>query len=142
VLRWPQRDCLKAGRLLDARRLRHHPPGRLQAASTNERSLEERLAATQEELQDVSSTCRVRMRWLDAAAADSARRVEQLFRCLQGAAPLEVRGRAGAVWGPAVRLAVLHGDMLGAAGCVACCVRAVHVGWTHWLLSMCLGNSS
>lgn len=68
-------------------------PGRLQAASTNEKSLEERLQTTQEELQDVSSTCRARMRWLDAAAADSARRVEQLFRCLQGAAPLEVRDR-------------------------------------------------
>lgn len=41
--------------------------------------------------QDVSSTCRSRIRWLEAAAQDATRRTEQLYRALQQSAPLDVR---------------------------------------------------
>lgn len=41
-----------------------------------------------QEVRDVSSTCRARMRWLEAAAEQSGRRLEALFRELQLSAPL------------------------------------------------------
>jgi hypothetical protein len=63
----------------------------LEASTAAEKAAAERLEELQEELQDVSSTCRGRIRWLEQAAADAARRTQQLYRCLQGAAPLEVR---------------------------------------------------
>jgi hypothetical protein len=65
----------------------------LEASTAAEKAAAERLQELQEELQDVSSTCRGRIRWLEQAAADAARRTQQLYRCLQGTAPLEVRAR-------------------------------------------------
>lgn len=62
----------------------------LESATTAEKAASERVEELQEELQDCSSTCRSRMRWLEQAAADAARRTQQLYRCLQNAAPLEV----------------------------------------------------
>jgi hypothetical protein len=63
----------------------------LESASIAEKAASERAEELQEELQDCSSTCRSRIRWLEQAAADAARRTQQLYRCLQNAAPLEVR---------------------------------------------------
>lgn len=63
----------------------------LESASIAEKAASERVEELQEELQDCSSTCRSRIRWLEQAAADAARRTQQLYRCLQNAAPLEVR---------------------------------------------------
>jgi centrosomal protein CEP290 len=78
--------------LLLAVQLKHAKLARqLEASTAAEKAAAERLEELQEELQDVSSTCRGRIRWLEQAAADAARRTQQLYRCLQGAAPLEVR---------------------------------------------------
>lgn len=62
----------------------------LEAATAAEAAATQRVEELQEELQDCSSTCRGRMRWLEQAAADAARRTQQLFKCLQNTAPLEV----------------------------------------------------
>lgn len=62
----------------------------LDASVVAEKAATERVEELQEELHDCSSTCRSRMRWLEQAAADAARRTQQLYRCLQNAAPLEV----------------------------------------------------
>lgn len=62
----------------------------LESAAAAEKAASERVEELQEELQDCSSTCRSRIRWLEQAAADAARRTQQLYRCLQNAAPLEV----------------------------------------------------
>lgn len=63
----------------------------LEASTAAEKAASERVQELQEELLDCSSTCRSRMHWLEQAAADAARRTQQLYRCLQNAAPLEVR---------------------------------------------------
>eukprot|EP00878_Enallax_costatus_P003415 GHUV01003625.1.p1 GENE.GHUV01003625.1~~GHUV01003625.1.p1 ORF type:complete len:1706 (+),score=714.87 GHUV01003625.1:54-5120(+) len=61
----------------------------LDLSTAAEKVATEQVEELQEELQDVSSTCRSRIRWLEQAAADAARRTQQLYRCLQGTAPLE-----------------------------------------------------
>lgn len=66
----------------------------LDAATAGEKAATERCEELQDELQDCSSTCRNRMRWLEQAASDAARRTQQLYRCLQNTAPLEVRPEA------------------------------------------------
>lgn len=66
----------------------------LDSAAAAEKAASERVEELQQELLDCSSTCRSRMRWLEQAASDAARRTQQLYRCLQNAAPLEVGGMA------------------------------------------------
>ncbi len=56
-----------------------------------ERALLERVTELEQEVRDVSSTSRTRIRWLEASSDQVKRRVEQLFRELEGAAPLKVR---------------------------------------------------
>lgn len=63
----------------------------LEAAEISEKGLSERVSELEEEVRDVSSTCRSRIRWLEQAADQAKRRVEQLFRELQASAPLTVR---------------------------------------------------
>jgi hypothetical protein len=67
----------------------------LEAATTAEQAATERCEELQEELQDVSMTCRNRMRWLEQAMSDAARRTQRLHSCLLNTAPLEVRLRWG-----------------------------------------------
>jgi hypothetical protein len=62
----------------------------LEASTEAEKAATERVEELQEELQDCTNTCRSRMRWLEQAAGDAARRTQQLYRCLQASAPLEV----------------------------------------------------
>ncbi|KAG1678296.1 hypothetical protein FOA52_013917 [Chlamydomonas sp. UWO 241] len=59
-----------------------------EASVQSERGLTSQVEELQEEVRDVSSTCRARMRWLEAAAEQSGRRLESLFRELQLSAPL------------------------------------------------------
>ncbi|MEW5303376.1 MAG: hypothetical protein WDW36_006076 [Sanguina aurantia] len=54
-----------------------------------ESQLQERVGELEEEVRDVTSTARGRMRWLEAAADQSSQRAEGLFRELEGAAPLQ-----------------------------------------------------
>ncbi|MEW5309850.1 MAG: hypothetical protein WDW38_001701 [Sanguina aurantia] len=54
-----------------------------------EAQLQERVGELEEEVRDVTSTARGRMRWLEAAADQSSQRAEGLFRELEGAAPLQ-----------------------------------------------------
>lgn len=64
----------------------------LECSVAGERSLLERVSELEGEVRDVSSTSRSRIRWLEAASEQAKRRVEQLFRELEGAAPLKVGG--------------------------------------------------
>lgn len=91
-LRKARKAVLKAAYLgLSHLQLKHAKLARqLESAAAAEKAASERVEELQEELQDCSSTCRSRMRWLEQAAADAARRTQQLYRCLQNAAPLEV----------------------------------------------------
>lgn len=82
----------------------------LAASSANEKSVAERVDDLEEQLRDVSSTCRSRMRWLETAAAEAGRRTEHLFSCLQGAAPLEVSTNVPE------QLTMHH-------TCISCCIR-------------------
>ncbi|WIA18956.1 hypothetical protein OEZ85_003625 [Tetradesmus obliquus] len=85
-----KRQYIDAVRKAAVVQLKHAKLARqLEASTAAEKAAAERLEELQEELQDVSSTCRGRIRWLEQAAADAARRTQQLYRCLQGAAPLE-----------------------------------------------------
>ena len=65
----------------------------LEASVSGERALLERVNELEQEVRDVSSTSRSRIRWLEASSDQAKRRVEQLFRELVGAAPLKVRAR-------------------------------------------------
>ncbi|KAF5829905.1 hypothetical protein DUNSADRAFT_15328, partial [Dunaliella salina] len=60
----------------------------LEASVMSEKALNERVEALEQEVKDVSSTCRARMRWLEQASDSAKRRVEALFRELQTSAPL------------------------------------------------------
>ncbi len=62
----------------------------LEASTLHERVLSNRGEELEQEVQDVSSTCRARMRWLEHAAETARRRLEGLLRELQGAVPLTV----------------------------------------------------
>ena len=62
----------------------------LEATSLHERALADRVEELEQEVRDVSSTCRTRMRWLEHAADNARRRVEGLFKELQGSVPLAV----------------------------------------------------
>eukprot|EP00879_Flechtneria_rotunda_P017649 GHRR01018501.1.p1 GENE.GHRR01018501.1~~GHRR01018501.1.p1 ORF type:complete len:2335 (+),score=1054.13 GHRR01018501.1:417-7421(+) len=85
-----KRSYIDAVRKMAVVQLKHAKLARqLDASIAAEKAATERLDELQEELQDCSSTARGRMRWLEQAAADAARRTQQLYRCLQGAAPLE-----------------------------------------------------
>jgi hypothetical protein len=66
----------------------------LDSAAAAEKAASDRVEELQQELIDCSSTCRSRMRWLEQAASDAARRTQQLYRCRQNVAPLEVGGVA------------------------------------------------
>lgn len=85
-------DNCAAVRLLPPQ-LKHAKLARqLDSAAAAEQAASERVEELQQELMDCSSTCRSRMRWLEQAASDAARRTQQLHRCLQNAAPLGVGG--------------------------------------------------
>jgi hypothetical protein len=85
--------------LLPSLQLKHAKLARqLDSAAAAEKAASERVEELQQELLDCSSTCRSRMRWLEQAASDAARRTQQLYRCLQNAAPLEVSGGLFVAW--------------------------------------------
>lgn len=55
----------------------------LEVSQVSERGQQQRLNEMEEEMRDLSSTCRARIRYLERAATEATRRVEKLFRQLQ-----------------------------------------------------------
>lgn len=62
----------------------------LQASVAGEKALTERVTELEEEVRDVSSTTRGRIRWLEQSGEQTRRRLEQLFRELEASVPLTV----------------------------------------------------
>ncbi|GLI68958.1 hypothetical protein VaNZ11_013486 [Volvox africanus] len=62
----------------------------LEASVSGEKALVARVTELEEEVRDVSSTARGRIRWLDSASEQSKRRLEQLYRELEISVPLTV----------------------------------------------------
>eukprot|EP00798_Chlamydomonas_sp_ICE-L_P007851 gene7851-1057_t len=60
----------------------------LEGSIMGEKAASERVDELEEEVRDIGSTCRARMRWLEATGDQSSRRVAQLFRELEGSVPL------------------------------------------------------
>jgi hypothetical protein len=68
----------------------------LEASVSGEKALTARVTELEEEVRDVSSTTRGRIRWLESAGEQTKRRLEQLYRELETSVPLTVgtvRGR-------------------------------------------------
>jgi hypothetical protein len=61
----------------------------LEVAQASEASLTERSAALERDLADLAATSRARLHWVELAASDAGRRVEQLYAALQASAPLD-----------------------------------------------------
>lgn len=61
----------------------------LEASQASEKSLTERATTLERDLADLSATSRARLHWLELAATDAGRRVEQLYAQLQASAPLD-----------------------------------------------------
>ncbi|GIL72907.1 hypothetical protein Vretifemale_3051 [Volvox reticuliferus] len=62
----------------------------LEASVSGEKALVVRVTELEEEVRDVSSTARGRIRWLESASEQSKRRLEQLYRELEISVPLTV----------------------------------------------------
>ncbi|GIL43063.1 hypothetical protein Vafri_829 [Volvox africanus] len=62
----------------------------LEASVSGEKALVARVTELEEEVRDVSSTARGRIRWLESASEQSKRRLEQLYRELEISVPLKV----------------------------------------------------
>ncbi|KAG2499296.1 hypothetical protein HYH03_002874 [Edaphochlamys debaryana] len=60
----------------------------LEASVAGEKALTGRVTELEEEVRDVSTTARSRIRWLEAQAEQQRRRMEQMFRELEGSASL------------------------------------------------------
>jgi hypothetical protein len=86
----------------------------LEASQASEKSLAERATTLERDLADLSATSRARLHWLELAATDAGRRVEQLYAQLQASAPLDahqllVAKHAALQVGPATGIGTLHG---------------------------------
>ncbi len=68
----------------------------LEASVSSEKALTSRVTELEEEVRDVSSTARGRIRWLEAQAEQTRRRMEQMFRELEGSVGLAVSGKPAA----------------------------------------------
>ncbi|GAX75484.1 hypothetical protein CEUSTIGMA_g2927.t1 [Chlamydomonas eustigma] len=84
-----QKEVISTARRMAVVQVKHAKLAReLEASVLSERSLQSQVEEVQEEVRDVSTTCRARIRWLEATSDQANRRVEQLFRELQASAPL------------------------------------------------------
>lgn len=87
-----QRELMDTVRRMAVVQIKHAKVARqLEASELSERALQERVEELEQEVRDISNTCRSRMRWLEQAADAAKRRVDNLFRELQASVPLAVR---------------------------------------------------
>lgn len=116
------RSSSSAGCVLPLPQIKHARAVRqLDAAQVAEASLTERTGGLERDLADLSATSRARIHWLELAATDAGRRVEQLYAQLQASAPLDahqalvakhamlqVRGACLPAWHAAPAAAAAH----------------------------------